>query len=69
MLNKTHDSIIMLRKEIYLYWRLFRPAQQQVGNLASRRSHLVSYRGPDGFMEELDADDWQQSDAHCQDDG
>lgn len=29
----------------------------------------VSYRGPDGFMEELDADDGQQADAHRQDDG
>lgn len=32
-------------------------------------SHLVSFRRPDGFMEELDADDRQQADAHRQDDG
>lgn len=31
--------------------------------------NLVSYRGPDGFMEELDADDWKQADANSQDDG
>lgn len=35
----------------------------------SWRSHLVSYRGPDGFMEELNADDRQQADAHSQDNG
>ena len=32
-------------------------------------SYLVSYRGPDGLGEELDADDGQQADAHRQDDG
>lgn len=32
-------------------------------------SHLVSYRGPDCFVEELNADDGQQADAHSQDDG
>lgn len=31
--------------------------------------HFVSNRGPDGFIEELDADDGQQADAHSQDDG
>lgn len=35
----------------------------------SWRPHLVSYRGPNGFMEELYADDRQQADAHRQDDG
>lgn len=32
-------------------------------------SHLVSDGGPDGFVEELDADDGQQTDGHRQDDG
>jgi len=31
--------------------------------------YLIAYRGPDAFMEELDADDGQQADAHSQDDG
>jgi len=30
---------------------------------------LIAYRGPDTFMEELDADDGQQADTHSQDDG
>lgn len=30
---------------------------------------LVSYRGPDGFREKLDADDRQKADAHSKDDG
>lgn len=33
------------------------------------RPHFVSNRRPDGFIEELDADDGQQADAHSQDDG
>lgn len=37
--------------------------------LITQKSHLVSYRWVDGFIEELDADDRQQADAHCQDDG
>lgn len=31
--------------------------------------YLVSHWGPDGVMEELDADDGQQADSHRQDDG
>lgn len=38
------------------------------GSVHELRSHLVSYRRPDGVEEELNADDRQQADAHSQDD-
>lgn len=31
--------------------------------------YLVSHGGPYGFVEELDADDWEQTDARGQNDG
>lgn len=41
----------------------------ELENVEVCTTYLVSDRGPYGFVEELDADDWEQTDAGGQNDG